>query len=51
MKKSITFKNGLLHMAGDLYLPTDFDETKRGSAGQIRWRPHFYRQWQRQPTV
>ncbi len=32
MKTSITFKNGLLHMAGDLYLPTDFDEAKKYAA-------------------
>ncbi|MGF9819224.1 alpha/beta hydrolase [Brevibacillus agri] len=29
MKKSITFTNGHCHMAGDLYLPARFDESKQ----------------------
>ncbi|MDY0943539.1 alpha/beta hydrolase [Priestia megaterium] len=31
MKKSVTFKNGHLNMAGNLYLPEGFDESKKYS--------------------
>ncbi|MFE0566167.1 alpha/beta hydrolase [Priestia megaterium] len=31
MKKSVTFKNGYLNMAGNLYLPEGFDESKKYS--------------------
>ncbi|RBN42025.1 hypothetical protein DMN50_07085, partial [Priestia megaterium] len=31
MKKSVTFKNNILNMVGNLYLPEGFDESKKYS--------------------